>query len=462
MAKTTTSNLHLEGRVFFPRSMLSIVRAALTKSWWGFGLVFLTLPLVIRLLTSNGQELQVAALIFIYSGLGHIAFCLFGSNMTDMAVKMGQQLTPEYPTNFIWAGVFLLAMYLLVTMVLFSRFDMLMLVSAIATALFTASIGLFITNGIIGLRLLLTTSALIGVLLIIDYLFDNISNDAFLYVYGQVYFWVNFLLILLSGIALYRWQLYFNRQAPGQTRAVHWLNVVRSFIDVRNPKQVKGVKTGYLLAPGFLEMGSLARRPLWWWFRFGVIDPGTLRAHLFWYCMLPVLVSFGGEISLTFLQLLAIVMMVIFAPGLLDTGRTAMRRLYLQSPGLSRQQFLKELSKFYCVAGLFLMLAGLLLMLIGKLFGNNDLTMESLALGVIGFAANTLCLLRAEIANFKVRNWQRGVLTSLICAVGILLNLYLRFDVIQISQWLLAAVALVAYLSMWEMFGLWSRSDIEI
>ena len=462
MDRMATNNLHMETNRFFPRSMLSIVRAALTKSWWGFAMVVLTLPLVIRILTFNGQEIQVAALIFIYSGLGHIAFCLFGSNMTDMAVKMGQQLTPEYPANFISAGVLLLAMYLLGTIALFSRFELIMLVSAVATALFAASIGLFITNGITGLRLLLTTAALIGVLLIIDYLFNNISNSAFLYVYGQVYFWVNFLLVLLSGIALYRWQLVFNSQAHVQTRSLRWLNVVRSYLDVRNAKQVKGVRTGYLMAPGFLKIAALEHRPLWWWFRFGVIDPGALRAHLFWYCMLPVFVGFGGEISLTFLQLIAIVMMVIFAPGLLDTGRTAMRRLYFQSPGLSRQQFLKELSKFYCVAGMFLMLAGLLLMLIGKLFGDNDLTMESLSLGVIGFTGITMCLLQAQIANVRVKVWQRGVLIFLICVVGILFYLYLRFDVIQVSQWWLAAAALIAYLCMWNMFIRWSRSDIEI
>jgi hypothetical protein len=238
------------------RQAVTVAFAAINKSYWGFWLFLCLAPLALIYLISvsiSNSNVQTAA-IFLYSMFGLLGFCALGSNMNEMAGKMRQVLVPSFPSNFWYSALVLLSIYICATSVLFFSFGNEELFTAIATAMIAAAGGLFMTNGLVWLRSILVVGGAILIGMLIDYYFENVRNDVFLLLYGNVSYLVNSLLIALSLFFLVRWRAALtNKDVPvllvRLRPVIAWFH---QFIDIRDPRQTKNVKTGYLFKPGFM------------------------------------------------------------------------------------------------------------------------------------------------------------------------------------------------------------------
>ncbi|NKB32128.1 MAG: hypothetical protein GKR91_03425 [Pseudomonadales bacterium] len=459
-----TTTVSAENSLF--TQCLTVAITAINKTYWGFWIflcsVLITLVFLISADDPNGGE--VAAYIFLYSMFGLLGFCAIGANMVEMSKKMRQPLSPDYPKNFWCSALVLLAAYAFFTFVFFAQFGVALLFHALVFSSFTATTGLFITNGMSWLRSTSIFGGLVLLLLLIDAYFDNVSDEVFIAFYSNIFLWVNLLMVVATVLFSQRWRAALTNRETSvfMLQFQHLAGGILKYIDIRNPQQSKNVKTGYVLNPGFMKIHSFRSRPVWWWMKFALIDPGTLRATLFWFA---VMVYFGGissELSLIFLQVMGIVLMIGIPAEFLSKRPLELRRLYLQLPNLSRTEFLVKVGTYHCVMGLVVVLGAGMLIVFAEFIVRTGLVIQCLALGIIGYALVTSALLTLNLLRININPILRAVLSVPICAFCVLIYIAIAAEYLTISQWILVTATIAAYLLMLCCFRIWSKADIEL
>jgi hypothetical protein len=195
---------------------------------------------------------------------------------------------------------------------------------------------------------------------------------------------------------------------------------------------------------------------------FALVDPGTLRATLFWFAVVVFFAGFSSEFSVFFLQVMGLLLMISIPTEVFGRRAREIRRLYLQFPKLSRSQFLMQVGWFHCAIGVVAILIGGLLILSAELLVETGLVVESLALGLLGYSLITATFLLFNMLRLELNVFFRGVITVSICMFCVATYVLLRIEVFFLGQWLLVFAGIAGYLLMLLSFYLWSRADIEL
>lgn len=378
-----------------------------------------------------------------------------------MSQKMGQKLSPHYPLNFIGAGFIVIGIFVASTALFFIRFGFEVTAAAVITSALAAVIGLYCTNGNSWSRGLIVFGSVLVVGNLIDHFFENIRSDAFEVVYHQARYWINALFLLLAVTAFYRWQLRFNSSMTANPVMHPWLDRLTNVIDLRANSRTGTGKTGYLMTPKFIAERSVASKPTWWWLQFGVVDPAVVRTAYIWVLIIPIWMLFGAESIAPAAQFFMIVAMVVSAEQLYQFRRTQLRRLYLQSPGLSRAQFMFESGKLHCLRCLKRMALALMVLAVCKILWTAEIFMNTATIGVIGFSLLTSSTLVLNMLQIKINLFIEAMQGISAMTVSAWLYWWLYQGYIE-QEWLLVAGGFLAFFGMVGLFKLWSRSDIAM